>query len=109
MAIAVGTGGPGAIFWLILAGLLGMSTKFSECTLGQIYRKVDRDGTVSGGPMHYLRDGLAEIGLAGGLGVVLAVGVYRRLHGRVVRRRMRLPGHPVARADRDELHDRLDC
>lgn len=72
VAIAVAKGGPGAIFWLIVAGLLGMSSKFTECTLGQMYRKVDRDGTVSGGAMHYLRDGLAELGL-GRLGAVLAV------------------------------------
>jgi AGCS family alanine or glycine:cation symporter len=71
VAIAVATGGPGAIFWIILAGLLGMSTKFAECSLGQIYRKVDRDGSVSGGPMHYLRDGLSEIGLPR-VGLVLA-------------------------------------
>jgi len=71
VAIAVATGGPGAVFWLILAGLLGMSTKFAECTLGQIYRKVDHDGTVSGGPMHYLRDGLQELGLRR-TGLVLA-------------------------------------
>ena len=71
VAIAVGLGGPGAIFWLILAGILGMSTKFAECTLGQLYRKVDRDGTVSGGPMHYLRDGLTELGLPR-LGIFLA-------------------------------------
>ncbi len=62
VAIAVSRGGPGAIFWLIVAGLLGMSSKFAECTLGQLYRKVDRDGTVSGGPMHYLKDGLADLG-----------------------------------------------
>ena len=72
VAIAVGTGGPGSIFWIILAGLFGMSTKFAECTLGQLYRKVDADGTVSGGPMHYLRDGLAELGLRR-TGMVLAV------------------------------------
>jgi len=72
VAIAVILGGPGAVLWMILGGLLGMSTKFAECTLGQIYRKVDADGTVSGGPMHYLRDGLAEIGLKP-LGTVLAV------------------------------------
>jgi len=65
VAIAVGQGGPGAIFWMILAGFLGMSTKFTECTLGQMYRKVAPDGTVSGGPMHYLRDGLAEIHIGG--------------------------------------------
>jgi AGCS family alanine or glycine:cation symporter len=72
VAIAVGAGGPGAIFWLILAGLVGMTSKFTECTLGQMYRKVSADGTVSGGPMHYLRDGLKEMGL-GPIGVVLAI------------------------------------
>jgi AGCS family alanine or glycine:cation symporter len=63
VAIAVCTGGPGTVFWLIVAGLLGMSSKFVECTLGQMYRKVAPDGTISGGPMHYLADGLAELGL----------------------------------------------
>ncbi|MBN2024229.1 MAG: alanine:cation symporter family protein [Pirellulales bacterium] len=72
VAIAVGTGGPGAVFWLILAGLLGMSSKFTECTLGQMYRKVDHDGTVSGGAMHYLRDGLAELGHRR-LGIALSI------------------------------------
>ncbi len=71
VAIGISMGGPGAVFWLIVAGLLGMSTKFSECTLGQMYRKVAPDGTVSGGPMHYLRDGLGEVGLRR-LGAVLA-------------------------------------
>ncbi|MCS6884828.1 MAG: alanine/glycine:cation symporter family protein [Acidobacteriota bacterium] len=71
VAIAVGAGGPGAIFWLIVAGLLGMSSKFTECSLGMLYRKVDRDGTVSGGPMHYLKDGLQELGY-GKLGAFLA-------------------------------------
>lgn len=71
VAIAVGSGGPGAIFWLILAGLFGMTSKFAECTLGQMYRKVGKDGTVSGGPMHYLRDGFRDIGW-GWLGVILA-------------------------------------
>jgi AGCS family alanine or glycine:cation symporter len=72
VAIAVGQGGPGAVFWLIVAGLLGMTSKFAECTLGQMYRKVAADGSVSGGAMHYLKDGLAEMKLAG-LGKVLAV------------------------------------
>jgi len=71
VAIAVGQGGPGAVFWLIVAGLLGMSSKFSECSLGQLYRKIDPDGTVAGGPMIYLRDGLAELGWKR-LGAVLA-------------------------------------
>ena len=71
VAFAVGVGGPGAIFWMIVAGFLGMSSKFAECALGQIYRVTRADGHVSGGAMHYLRDGLAELGLAR-LGKVLA-------------------------------------
>ena len=63
VAFAVSLGGPGAIFWLIVAGLVGMTTKFVECTLGVKYRIINQDGTVSGGPMYYLRDGLAEKGL----------------------------------------------
>jgi len=63
VAIAIGTGGPGACAWMLLIGLLGMSSKFTECTLAQLYRKVSPDGTVSGGPMRYLKDGLTEIGL----------------------------------------------
>jgi len=72
VAIAVMVGGPGATFWMIVAGLLGMTLKFTECTLGQKFRKIDSQGRVSGGPMHYLKDGLAEKGL-GGLGAMLAV------------------------------------
>ncbi len=72
VAIAVGVGGPGAVFWMIVAGFLGMSSKFAECTLGQRYRVTRPDGHVSGGPMHYLRDGLAELGW-GRLGRVLSV------------------------------------
>ena len=62
VAVAVATGGPGATFWLILAGLLGMSTKFVECTLGVKYRVVEEDGTISGGPMEYLKKGFEERG-----------------------------------------------
>ncbi|MBI9034998.1 MAG: alanine:cation symporter family protein [Bacteroidales bacterium] len=54
VAIAISIGGPGATFWMILAGLLGMSSKFTECTLGVKYRKIDDKGNVSGGPMYYL-------------------------------------------------------
>lgn len=72
VAIAVGLGGPGAVFWLVIAGLFGMSMKFAECSMGQIYRKIDPDGTVSGGPMHYLKDGLAEFSL-GKVGLILAI------------------------------------
>lgn len=62
VAVAVGLGGPGAVFWMIAAGFLGMSSKFAECTLGQRYRVVHADGRVAGGPMHYLHRGLAELG-----------------------------------------------
>lgn len=72
VAFAVGIGGPGAVFWMIIGGLLGMSSKFAECTLGQKYRTIDANGHVTGGPMIYLRDGLAERGLPG-LGRVLSV------------------------------------
>jgi AGCS family alanine or glycine:cation symporter len=64
VAVAVGIGGPGALFWMVFAGFLGMSSKFAECTLGQRYRVTRDDGHVSGGPMVYLRDGLAELGYA---------------------------------------------
>lgn len=60
VGVAMTVGGAGATFWMILAGLLGMCTKFVECTLGVRYREVHEDGTVSGGPMHYLRKGVAE-------------------------------------------------
>ena len=72
VAVAITVGGPGATFWMIVAGLLGMSSKFVECTLGVKYRIVDEHGEVSGGPMYYLRNGLSKYGL-GGLGKVLAV------------------------------------
>lgn len=74
VAFAVAIGGPGATFWMIIAGLLGMSSKFVECTLGVMYRDVHADGTVSGGPMYYLDKGLREKGPGWGkLGKVLAV------------------------------------
>ena len=62
VAVAVAIGGPGATFWMILAGLMGMASKFTECTLGVRYRNEYADGTVSGGPMYYLSKGLAEKG-----------------------------------------------
>lgn len=74
VAIAVSIGGPGATFWMIVAGLLGMSAKFIECTLGTKYRKENADGSVSGGPMYYLSRGLAKRGEGiGKVGKVLAV------------------------------------
>ena len=65
VAIAISLGGPGATFWLIVAGLLGMSTKFAECTLAVRYRKTNPDGSVSGGPMYYLEQGLTDLKLPG--------------------------------------------
>ncbi len=62
VAVAIGLGGPGAVFWMVIAGILGMSSKFAECTLGQKYRIVRDDGRVTGGGMIYLRAGLAELG-----------------------------------------------
>jgi len=72
VAIAVSIGGAGATFWMIIAGLLGMASKFVECTLGVKYRDIEADGTVYGGPMYYLTKGLKSKGMAG-LGKVLAV------------------------------------
>ncbi len=72
VALAIGLGGPGATFWMIICGLIGMSTKFVECTLGVKYRDIGEDGTVYGGPMYYLSKGLKERGYTG-LGKGLAV------------------------------------
>ncbi|HEY9113693.1 MAG TPA: alanine/glycine:cation symporter family protein [Bacteroidales bacterium] len=71
VAVAISIGGPGATFWMIVAGLLGMSSKFTECTLGVKYRQIDENGVVSGGPMYYLRDGLKKKGMKW-LGLVLS-------------------------------------
>jgi len=72
VALAIALGGPGATFWMIICGLLGMSTKFVECTLGVQYRDIGPDGTVYGGPMYYLTKGLKERGFEA-LGKVAAV------------------------------------
>ena len=72
VAIAVSIGGAGATFWMIVAGFLGMASKFVECTLGVKYRDIDENGTVYGGPMYYLTKGLKSKGLEK-LGKVLAV------------------------------------
>ena len=72
VALAIALGGPGATFWMIICGLIGMSTKFVECTLGVKYRDVGADGTVYGGPMYYLSKGLKEMGYDK-LGKALAV------------------------------------
>lgn len=72
VAVAVGVGGPGAVFWMVLLGLLGMSSKFHECALGQIYRSIDADGRVFGGPTEYLSKGFKDLGLPS-LGKVFAI------------------------------------
>ena len=70
VAVAVQLGGPGAVFWMVVAALFGMTSKFVECTLGVKYRIRHSDGSVSGGAMHYLETGLKEVGL-GALGAPL--------------------------------------
>jgi AGCS family alanine or glycine:cation symporter len=72
VAVAIAVGGPGATFWMIVCGLIGMSTKMVECTLGVKYRDVGEDGTVYGGPMYYLKRGLEAQNKAI-LGKILAV------------------------------------
>ena len=72
VAVAISIGGPGATFWMIIAGLLGMASKFTEVTLGVKYRNIDSNGVIYGGPMHYLKSGLAKRNL-GVLGKFLAV------------------------------------
>ncbi|MDO5499484.1 MAG: alanine/glycine:cation symporter family protein [Propionibacteriaceae bacterium] len=62
VAVAISIGGPGAALWIILAGVLGMAVKMAEATLSQMFRRIDENGKVSGGPMYYLKDGLASIG-----------------------------------------------
>lgn len=76
VAVAVGIGGPGATFWMILAGLLGMASKFTECTLGVKYRNEYADGSVSGGPMYYISKGFNELGLPGGKFLAVLFSVF---------------------------------
>ncbi len=76
VAVAVGIGGPGATFWMILAGLMGMASKFTECTLGVKYRNEYDDGTVSGGPMYYMTKGFAERGLPLGRFMAILFSVF---------------------------------
>ncbi len=63
VAVAISLGGPGATFWMIVAGFLGMTTKFVECTLAVKYRQILPDGTVAGGPMYYIKAALEKYGL----------------------------------------------
>jgi AGCS family alanine or glycine:cation symporter len=76
VAVAVGIGGPGATFWMILAGLMGMASKFTECTLGVKYRNEYPDGTVSGGPMYYMKKGFEELGLPGGKFLAIMFSIF---------------------------------
>jgi len=76
VAVAIGIGGPGATFWMILAGLLGMASKFTECTLGVKYRNEYANGTVSGGPMYYLTKGFAERGMPGGRFLAIMFSIF---------------------------------
>ena len=74
VAIAIQLGGPGAVFWMLIAAVFGMTAKFSSCTLSQMYRQINADGSISGGPMYYVDIGLKQMG--GGwapLGKVLAI------------------------------------
>ncbi len=76
VAVAVGIGGPGATFWMILAGLMGMASKFTECTLGVKYRNEYADGTVSGGPMYYMTKGFEERGIPAGKFLAILFSVF---------------------------------
>lgn len=76
VAVAVSVGGPGAAFWMVVAGFLGMASKFAECTLGVKYRQENPDGTISGGPMFFLHKGLTGLGwprLGRGLAIYYAI------------------------------------
>ena len=72
VAVAIQAGGPGAVFWMWCAAVFGMAAKFSSCTLSQMYRQVNPDGSISGGPMYYLDLGLRNMGI-GPLGKILGV------------------------------------
>jgi AGCS family alanine or glycine:cation symporter len=63
VSVAVAIGGPGAIFWIVAAGMLGMATKFAEVTLSMCYRRIDADGKVFGGPFEYLQAGMRDKGM----------------------------------------------
>ena len=74
VAVAIQLGGPGAVFWMLITAVFGMTSKFSSCTLSQIYRKVNSDGSISGGPMYYLDIGIKQMGgFWGPVGKFLAI------------------------------------
>ena len=74
VAIAIQLGGPGAVFWMIFAAVFGAGEKFCTCVLSQMYRKVNSDGSISGGAMYYVDLGLKQMGgIWKPIGKVLAV------------------------------------
>ncbi len=60
VAVAIKMGGPGATLWMILAGIIGMASKYTECTLSLKYRKINEDGSINGGAMYYIEKGLGK-------------------------------------------------
>ena len=73
VATAIAAGGPGALFWMWMTGLVGMATKYAEALLSVKYRRTNPNGTQAGGPMYYLRDGLRWPGLGKLLGAAFAL------------------------------------
>ena len=76
VAVAIGTGGPGALVWMIITAIFGMSSKLASCTLAIMYREIQSDGRVTGGPMYYLEKGLAlkgQVKLGRGLAILFAI------------------------------------
>ena len=102
VAVAIAIGGPGAAFWLFIAGFLAMSTKLVECTLGVKYRRYNADGSVSGGPMYYLEHYLASPGRAP-LGQVAGWFLCPVAGDRLPGHRQHVPVEPGLCAVRDDL------
>ena len=78
VAVAIAAGGPGAVFWMWVVAFCGMNMKFSSCTLSQLYRRIKPDGSILGGPMVYLDEGLTDVSprlkpLAKALAIVFSV------------------------------------
>lgn len=73
VAVAISLGGPGAIFWMWIIGLIGMATSFFECTLAQLFKKSESDGTYRGGPAYYIQRGLGQKWMAVLFSVLLLV------------------------------------
>lgn len=81
VALAIASGGPGAVFWMWVVGLLGMATKFMTCSLGMMYRQKDSSGTFRGGPMYYIEIGLGRSGPAWKRSAAKALAVFFALLG----------------------------